>query len=295
MQIWTASKTKSLLLFLTLVPLFSLSCAKSEKRPTAARADEIENEVSLKEDRRAIEALRKDIPPDKKTENDRLAEMLKRWQEVKMSPDELRDRFDNELRKSRTKFEKQISRKREAFNSEIKEEREKFRDKQKEERDDFNGHKVSEEKRRAFYDRQDDERRKFEEDLKDKRDDFEDNLKEERKDYDDIVTNLRSEFHSEFPEYQRKYKEFQAQKEKDHAARGLAPSQPRHIPSVAAQLMNMDDTEEENATATANSAPGNAGGGSSGGRPAASPKSGEPTSDLSEFDEIPGRGKRSGH
>lgn len=247
MKIWTV-------LITTFVLINLVSCSSKQTRP--ADSSEVGDEVSLKEDRQKMAELRKDVPAEKRVENDRLADMLKRWQEVKMNPDDLRDKFDNEIRKSRAQFEKRIKKKRDDFNDKLKEEREAFREKQKGEREDFNGSKVTSEKRSAFYDKQDDKRRKFDSDLQERRSDFEDDIREERKNFDDEISNLRSEFRTEFPAYRKRYEEFMKEKEaeKEARAQGVTSGRPAAPTSNAPQV-------------------------------AATPTDG-PTSDLSEFDEI---------
>ncbi len=276
-----------------------LSCSSKRERPNPS---DIPDEVSMKEDQDKINEVRKEVPAEKISENDRLSQMLKRWSQVRMKPEELRERFENELRKSRVQFEKRLTKKRDDFNEQVKKQREEFRDQAKEDRDDFKGSKVSQEKRQAFYSKQDEERRKFESDVSARRDEFNDAIKEDRKNYDDMTQNLRSEFRQEYPEYKKKYDEWI--KTKDAQKYGNKPHMERKIPSVAAQLLGWDSDEGPNAPAEEVMVGGPASGGNAAGAPEsaagfksgpkATPKPGEPTSDLSEFDEIPGRRKKPG-
>src|SRR5437868_5030064 len=92
------------LLFTSLILPGLLSCSSNQKKP--ATHDEIQTEETLSEDKKALQELRKEIPEEIKKSNDRLAEVLKRWKQNKMAPDDLRSGFDDEIRKSRNDMEK---------------------------------------------------------------------------------------------------------------------------------------------------------------------------------------------
>lgn len=210
------SQTKVLLNFLGSLFLIAgpLACSHSPDSDKPATREELKSEVSLKKDREDLAELRKNIPDEIKKSNDRLAEVLTRWKQHKTPPDELREKFDDEIRKMRAEFEKRVTRRREDFNKHIAAKRKDFQEKQKETREDFLSEKPKSEKRSAFMDRQSEDRDRFNSDLRDERDEFEDLVKEERKNFESDVANRRTEFRQEFPEYQRVYKEMKAAEEK---------------------------------------------------------------------------------
>ncbi len=183
-------------------------CSHSPDKP--ATREEMEGEQSLKKDREDIAELRKDIPEETKKSNDRLADVLLRWKQHKMDPSELREKYDDEIRKNRADFEKRIGRKRDDFNHHTAEKRKSFQDKQKEDRDDFLSGKYSSEKRSSYLENQSVERDRFNTDLRDERDEFEDVVREERKTFENDIANRRTEFKQEFPEYQKIYSEMKA-------------------------------------------------------------------------------------
>lgn len=201
-------------LFLSL--LLCVACASDPKK--GATSGEVDKEVSLKGDQEEIQKLRKEIPEEIRKSNDRLAEVLKRWKVVKTPPDQLREKFNDEITKQRSDLEKVLKRKREDFNRSVSDRRKEFQSKQKEERDDFYGSKPKQDQRQNFSSRQSVERDRFNSDLRDERDRFEDEIKEQRKNFDSEIANKRLEFKQEYPEYKKIYDEMKKEEEKQREA-----------------------------------------------------------------------------
>ncbi len=206
-------KTWTCLLTVSFLSTSLLSCSHPDAG-RGAKAEEVDQEVSLKKDREELADLRKDIPEEIKKSNDRLAEVLKRWKQVKMPPEDLRSKFDDEVRKSRNEMEKKWKRKREDFDRAIADKRRLFQEKQKDERESFYSSKPKSEARTRFSSDQSLERDRFNSDLRDERDQFEDIIKQQRKDFEDDMANRRTEFRQEYPEYQKIYKEMKDAEEK---------------------------------------------------------------------------------
>lgn len=198
-----------------------LSCSSSEKK--VATYEEIKNEESISDDKKAIEELRKEIPDEIKKSNDRLAEVLNRWKKVKTDPYALREKFDDEIRKMRNDMEKKWRRMREDFNNRQSAMRKNFQRKQKEQRDSFYSSKPDSDRRTEFTSEQSEMRDRFNSDLRDERDEFEDDLREARKDFESEIANKRTEFNQEFPEYQRIYKEMKLSEEREKLERQENP------------------------------------------------------------------------
>jgi hypothetical protein len=59
----------------------------------------VDDKYSLQADRKALEEMRAQIPPEKKRQNDELALTLGMMSEVKKSPSDVRSQFDTVLRK----------------------------------------------------------------------------------------------------------------------------------------------------------------------------------------------------
>lgn len=218
MQIWTVIALNIILMS------GLLACSTSDPKKGAS-ADEVDTEVSFKKDSEEIAKLRAEIPEDIKKSNDRLSEMLNRWKEIKTPPNELRSKFDDELRKMRVEAEKKWKRLREDFNHSVNERRKDFQEKQKDERDDFFDSKPKGDKRSQFTQKQSRTRDRFNADLRDERDKFEDSIKEARKNFDAEMANRRSEFKLEFPEYTKLYNEKQKEKV-NSVSKSVAPALP---------------------------------------------------------------------
>lgn len=207
MKNWTGK------IFLCLSFVLWTACSSAPSNKPASK-DEVDPEVSLKEDKSAIEELRKDVPEEIRKSNDRLAEVLKRWKISKMAPEELRSRFNDEIRKMRENLDKKQRRLREDFQRQQTDKRRAFQDEKKEERDDFYSTKPSSDRRSAFNQKQSLERDRFNADLRDERDRFEGDMKDERKIFEADIASRWTEFRQEFPEYQRLYKDMKAEEER---------------------------------------------------------------------------------
>src|SRR5688572_12945619 len=102
----------------TSILLFMTACQTGGKSANTYRsADEprplVDSKYSLSADRAALEEMRKDVPEEKKQENDELAYLLKLTEEVKRPPSEIRTQFDSVLRKKRELFNKDLKKERE--------------------------------------------------------------------------------------------------------------------------------------------------------------------------------------
>ena len=102
--------------------LFSIGLASIPALGLAAD----EAEVSLKDDRRSIEELRQNIPPEIRAENDALKESLALLGEVKKSPQEHREKFDRKMREMREKKRKERQKTRQEFSKNERTKRDKF-------------------------------------------------------------------------------------------------------------------------------------------------------------------------
>ncbi len=221
MKIWTG---KICLLLAFVVAAVGCSSREPAHEGRDAR-DAREGEVSVSSDRKALDVLRKDIPESTRKSNDRLAEVLNRWKIQKTSPDVLREKFGDEIRKMRADVEKRHRRQREDFQRDQQDVRKEFQDKQHERREDFLASKPKNERRQSFMDEQSVERDRFQSDQRDRRDEFEAKLKDERGAFEQEMNERWTEFRQEFPEYSRIYHEMKQDEEKkrEEAVRNPKP------------------------------------------------------------------------
>ncbi len=116
-------------------------------------------EVSLADDRDAIEDLRKTIPEERRRENDELREILNLTAEVKEQPSYIREKFNRSVQRVSEQHRRQISKERSEFNKKENEKREQFKGLSKERKKDFQKSKNSREESKEFYENEDQARR----------------------------------------------------------------------------------------------------------------------------------------
>lgn len=161
-------------------------------------------EVSLSEDRKHLDELRKNIPEEIKQENDELAFVLKLFDDKKRNPTTIQREFNRRVssvrkksqrhyRKLRKDFDKEEKAKRKVFLKKAKEKRTKFLDKKpnKEKRDDF----FTEERsgRKEFFAEEREKRRDFESETRAKQKEFESQLRDRRKEFDQRMKEFRDQ------------------------------------------------------------------------------------------------------
>ena len=108
---------KNRILFSTLVGacfLLLCSCETSDKKPSPS-APLVQDQYRLKEDREAFNEIRKDIPDDKKKQNDEMALVLNWMSDIQRPPGDVREKFDSIVTKKRNLFQKDMEKHREEF------------------------------------------------------------------------------------------------------------------------------------------------------------------------------------
>jgi len=193
------------------------SCASWFKREAPKPIEKPRHEeISLKEDRDALEELRKEIPDERKLLNDQLAAIIKDMNSEKnLEPSSVRSRFQREVRLRRERLDQKLRRDREQFNQDEKIKREKFLEELKTERQAYTRRALSatgdrEEARRLrekFYQDQDVRRRQFFAQQTDQRRDFESQQTSERRDFEAYIREITNQFNHEWRNYSRLYQE----------------------------------------------------------------------------------------
>lgn len=190
------------------------ACSAPQKSAKEERAEDREKiqaqlsqEMSLKSDRSDLAELRKDIPDEKKKENDELALFLQLMNQSKESPTEMRDRFNSLVQKKRSAYREKVQRLREDYRHDETKRREDYLDAQKKRRDDFNRHKHDSRANREYYSDEDKKRQRFFADERDRRQSFESELNSQSKDFDNYMRERQKEFDEQYRLYSKKLSE----------------------------------------------------------------------------------------
>ena len=185
------------------------------------------NEVSLSEDRSKLDELRKELPGDKKKENDELAMLLSSLNpgasEMVLPSYEISSRFNRIMQKKRDEFQRKLKTERDEFSRLEKSSREKFLQDQKSERDSFNRSKKNADDRRSFTDSQSQKRDAFFADSREKRMSFEEQIRTKQKDFEFLTRTKTSDFNQLLKAYNDDIKERAKIKKKEQMAKP-APS-----------------------------------------------------------------------
>lgn len=167
----------------------------------------VDEKYSLKADREALKALRKDIPPERRSENDEKAFMDQMMMDLSKRPAEVRSRFNSILSKKRTQFNKDMTKTRQDFTRAQKKEREAFTKEQADARKSFGKRKVTSDERRDFFADLESNRKDFYAAQKEKRDAFEADVQDKRKNFNDYVKSRTDEFNQLHRDYSKRYEE----------------------------------------------------------------------------------------
>jgi hypothetical protein len=179
---------------------------ETQDRPLVAQ------EYKLKADRDNLEQVRKEVPPEKRAENDELALIMQLTADVSRSPSDIRSKFDQLLKKKRDKFQKDLTREREEFTKNERKSREQFLKDHDTNRKSFLAQKPAREQRDEFLQNQDDKRRDFFATEHERRSDFESDVQERRRSFEDYVRERTSDFNQELRAYSIRFEENKKQK-----------------------------------------------------------------------------------
>ena len=165
---------------LALVVLMLTSCQiktnrseTSEQNGNSQGSTLVDPKYSISQDRSEFDQLRESIPKDKKKINDEKA-LLAEWMNgFRLSPSDIREKFDNLIRKKREIFSSDLNKIRDQYTKTEKKNQDEFLKSLAEERSDFSSRKRDSEARNEFFSELDTKRKNFFSEQKEKRDDFE--------------------------------------------------------------------------------------------------------------------------
>jgi hypothetical protein len=214
---------------LSLGSAFGLVSCAVKKAHSGPEASEVPIETTLENDKKTIEELRKNVPAEKRAENDQTKEIMSLMGEVKDSPSRIREKFNRATQKMREAQRRESQRTRDAFNREEKRKRDDFYKKLKEERDDFNDDKRTSDQRKRFYEDQDRIRKEFTADERDKRNQFNADEKMKSDDFSNMLREKNQEFTQEMRAYTQRYNDYQNEQKllrekKNQPPANLAPT-----------------------------------------------------------------------
>lgn len=195
-------KSGNCLIVLLLTLIFLSASFATAEEPTL-----VDEKYSLKADREAFEALRKDIPPERQKENDEKAFMDQMMSDLSKNPSDVRSKFSSIINKKREMFNKDMTKEREKFSKEQTKAREAFSKEQAAQRKDFSKRKSNSDERKEFFDDLEGKRKDFYADQKEKRDEFEANTRDKRKNFDDYIRSKTDEFNQLHRDYSKRYDE----------------------------------------------------------------------------------------
>ena len=193
---------------------FFVACASSE----SDRKDPplVEGAYRITEDRAKFDELRSQVPEERRVENDEKAFDLELLSNPKRSPQDIKNRFDQALRKKRETFNRDMNRERELYGKEERRRREaKLKELQKE-RKEFNSAKPDREKRNEFTRDQDERRKDFFAREREARNDFESGFRQRKKDFEDYARTRQSSFYQELKAFTKQYEEEKRKSKDEH-------------------------------------------------------------------------------
>lgn len=217
MRLWSRKK-RQLSWICIVLGVFLTGCQISSKKEASSASQNenkplVDEKYSLTADRQALDVLRKDIPPEKKKENDELAFMQQLFADESKTPSSVRDKFDSLLSKKRELFQKDMTHIRETYSRDEKKHRDEFSKEQEEARAEFQKKKSTSQERTDFYSDLEGKRKDYYSDEREKRDEFESDMRDKRKNFEDYTREKSDEFNQMYRSYSKRYEEAQKLKE----------------------------------------------------------------------------------
>jgi hypothetical protein len=204
-----------LLALVTALALLGLSGCKSRQTKAAEVREQdraqiqtqLQEEMTLKEDREHLSKLRKDIPPEKQKANDELALFLTLMDQGTEQPNTLRERFTVLVQKKRSAFRDKVEDLRKDFRTKESRQREDFIYNQQKKRDSYMKTKRDSKAYQRFVTDQDRDRSRFFQEQRDRRTAFEAEISAQSHDFNSYMVERQNEFNEQFRLYSKKYSE----------------------------------------------------------------------------------------
>jgi hypothetical protein len=168
----------------------------------SAQQSTLDQEISLSDDRKHLEELRKDIPEDTKKENDELAFILKLFEDKKRKPNQIRQEFNRRLSSYRKKKQKYFKKLNKEYSKQEKTQRKSFLAQSKKKRDEFLKKESSKQDRDDFFKEERSLNDEFFSEEREKRRDFESEVRAQQREFEQELNDRRKDFEHRMKEFQ---------------------------------------------------------------------------------------------
>jgi hypothetical protein len=168
---------------------------------------ELNQEMSLKEDRDSLNELRKEVPADTQKSNDELALFLNLIKQGTETPQTVRDKFNGLVMKKRSSFREKVERLRNKFRDDETLRRETFMRDQQKKRDNYLRRKHDPRDQRDFLRDLEKDRVTYFADERDRRSSFESEIRAQSRDFDSYMRERQKEFDEQYRIYSKKFSE----------------------------------------------------------------------------------------
>lgn len=194
---------------LALVAVFAISCQIQTKRTEDSNIQVsqtlVDPKYSISQDRSELDQLRNSVPTEKKRINDEKALFAEWMGSVKMPPADVREKFDNLMRKKRETFNSDLTKIRDNFSKSEKKNRDDFLKDLEQQRVEFSRRKRERDERNDFFNELDDKRKNFFSEQREKRDEFESEIRDQRKNFEDYLKERSLFLNSELKVYTERW------------------------------------------------------------------------------------------
>lgn len=178
-----------------------------ELRKTLPAPGKVDPKYSIAADREKFQAMRSDVNADLQIRNDEKALLAELMAATEIEPSQVRERFDNIVRRRREEFNRDMTKLRETYSRQEKQQRESFTKELESEREAIKDQNLSREDRQRRMSELDQKRRDYYSSEREQRDLFEGDVRTARKDFDDYVKRKQDDFNSEYKIYQVRWRE----------------------------------------------------------------------------------------
>lgn len=168
---------------------------------------ELEQEMSLKEDRASLSNLRTEVPAETQKSNDELALFLNLIKQGNENPQNVRDKFNALVMKKRQAFREKVEKLRGKFRDDETKKREDFLKDQQKKRDSYLRKKHDPKDQREFLADMEKDRQQYFGDERARRSSFESEVSAQSKDFDSYMHERQKEFDEQYRIYSKKFSE----------------------------------------------------------------------------------------
>ncbi|MFN3696284.1 MAG: hypothetical protein ACK4VO_02490 [Pseudobdellovibrio sp.] len=173
----------------------------------------LDSRYNLTEDRDQFEILRSQTPEEIKVSNDEKALLLSWMEDYKKEPYEVREKYNNLVRKKRDKFNSDMQKIREEYSKQEKKRRDNFLNNIDNERLDIKERKLNREKSSELYVEIDNRRKEYFSKERDLREEFESEFRQKRKDFEEYLKEKMDNFNFEMKVYTEKFNNLKKQQQ----------------------------------------------------------------------------------